>query len=241
MDDIIRTDIAGARRAHASLLRTIIGLTNDEVRQPSRLPSWWVAHVLAHLAGNADGLTLVFAAAARGGVGDQYPGGATQRNADIETGAARPAEAIIADVTRSCAALEEAWATTTADVWRDGLGNTGFASGWPVGDLPFRRWREVEVHHADLGLAYGFADWPGDYVTEELDRQLTALPARLPPGASLRLVARDTGESWMVPAGSTTDGPVVTADRRRLVAWLLGRVEDPGYPPLSPWQAVASR
>ena len=30
----------------------------------------------------------------------------------------------------------------------------------PVADLPFMRWREVEVHRADLGVGYEPADWP---------------------------------------------------------------------------------
>jgi hypothetical protein len=33
--------------------------------------------------------------------------------------------------------------------------------------MPAQRWREVEVHYVDLGLAYGPDDWPNDWVAEE--------------------------------------------------------------------------
>jgi hypothetical protein len=35
-------------------------------------------------------------------------------------------------------------------------------------DLLFVRWREVCVHHADLGLGYTWADWDDEYVRLEL-------------------------------------------------------------------------
>ena len=56
---------------------------------------------------------------------------------------------------------------TPAEAWRDGQGRV--VSGiWPLADLSFRRWREVEVHHVDRGLGYGVSDWPEEYVVEEL-------------------------------------------------------------------------
>jgi maleylpyruvate isomerase len=34
----------------------------------------------------------------------------------------------------------------------------------------FSRWREVEVHHVDLGLGYSPRDWPADLVALWLPR-----------------------------------------------------------------------
>ena len=43
------------------------------------------------------------------------------------------------------------------------------------------RWREIEVHHADLGLGYTPADWPDDLVAAWLPRELERLPKRADP------------------------------------------------------------
>ena len=55
----------------------------------------------------------------------------------------------------------------------------------PHADLPFRRWREVVVHHADVGDD-GFTpeDWPQDYVREDLRRMEMLYNARQPMGAT---------------------------------------------------------
>lgn len=71
---------------------------------------------------------------------------------------------------------------------------------WALSELPFRRWREVEIHHVDLNLGYTPDDWPEDYVDAELTRTVAGLAA---------------------------------GERRRLLAWLVGRV---GVPELGPWQ-----
>jgi maleylpyruvate isomerase len=132
---------------------------------------------------------------------------------DIEAGAVRPAAELVADVETSATRLEEAWAGTPAGVWRNGQGRA-VGGLWPIAELPFRRWREVEIHHVDLGLGYGIDDWPDDYVEAELARALPTLDSRL-------------------PAGATFDPHSV--DRRRLLAWIVGRSADPDLPHLSPW------
>src|SRR3954452_11064204 len=94
--------MAAARAAlaasHRRLFATIDGLGEDGVRAPSRLPGWTVGHLLTHIARNADSLTRRMVAAARDEIGDQYPGGAAGRAAEIEAGAGRPAAELVADV-----------------------------------------------------------------------------------------------------------------------------------------------
>lgn len=192
------TDRQIVKKSHARLVGTLSGLSDDDARRPSLLPGWTVGHVLTHLARNADSHVRLLEAASRGEVADQYAGGDTQRAADIEAGAGRPAAALVADVTESAARLERTWDATPEEAWRTGV--VRMSSGvWPAADLPFRRWREVEVHHVDLGLAYTPADWPDAYVEAELSRTLGGLPG---------------------------------GDRRRLLAWLVGRAGPPG---LGPW------
>jgi maleylpyruvate isomerase len=206
-------DLGPAKKSHLRLRRTLAGMAADDARRPSLLPGWTVGHVLTHLARNADSFVRLLEAAARGEVADQYAGGNDQRAADIEAGAGRPLPELVDDVVTAAARLERMWDETTEDVWRTGQGRV--VSGvWSLAELPFRRWREVEIHHVDLGLGYSPEDWPEDYVEAELARALPNLPGRL-------------------PAGATVD--VATIDRRRLLAWLVGRSDERELPALAPW------
>ncbi len=209
-------------------------LTDAGARQPSRLPGWTVGHVLTHLARNADSHVRMLQAAARGEVADQYAGGNEQRAADIASGAGRQAAELAADVTASAFRLEMAWDATPAAAWRSGEGRA-VRGMWRLADLPFRRWREVELHHLDLGLGYDMADWPDAYVDVELALGLADLPGRLEPGVGLDILASDTGGRWPVGVQDAPAVPVV-ARRRQLVAWLTGRSDGGGdLPALGPW------
>ncbi len=199
----VRRDLRGAALAHERLVVELSNLTDEMVQRPSLLPGWTVAHTLTHLARNADSHVLMLQAANRGEIGAQYPGGPEQRTTDIESGAGRSAAALTADVIDSNARLEAAWLETTDEGWAgNGLSALGPVA---VNDLPFRRWRETVVHHADLGLAYSWRDWPADYVRVELTRRTMEWASRK-------------------PMGLTTLPPVALAlSEHARVAWLLGR------------------
>lgn len=202
-DDVI----AGATAAHRSLLATIGPLTDSDVKQPSLLTDWTVAHVLTHLARNADSYVRMLEAAARGQSVAQYAEGLEGRAADIEVGSRRPAPELIADVRQSCRRLEAIWDASPPNAWA-GHGYNSAGGDWPCAILPFHRWREVEVHHADLGFGFHWADWSDGYIDRELPRALASVPDRL-----------------RVPMA-----------RRRLTAWLLGRTDTPGELALEGWQ-----
>lgn len=203
-------DIAGATRAHAGLIADVQRLSDDQIRQPSLLPGWTVGHVATHIARNADGHARLLEAALRGEVGTMYPGGREQRTNDIEAGARRSAEAIAADIAGTAAHLEQLWATMTAEGW-DGAGET-IAGTTSIRDLPFIRWREVVVHHADLGTGFSWSDWDPEYVRLELARMSMLWASRKPMGMT------------ELPAAALAAGV------RQRVAWLLGRAEIEGLP-----------
>ncbi len=207
MIDLRKLDetVSGARGAHVRLLATVEAMTGGDERELSLLPGWTRGHVLTHLARNADSHTGLFAAAARGEIGDQYPGGVEQRNDDIERGAGRPIGELVDDLRRSIRGLEQAWAAATAPAW-EGRARSPFGGEMNVRDLPFRRWREVEVHHADLGLgAFTYDDWSPGYVRRELDRETRTWASRRPMG----MTSLPQAAQALTPA--------------RRVAWLLGR------------------
>jgi maleylpyruvate isomerase len=198
--------IAGCRAAHRRLFSTLRSVDEETVRRPSRLPGWTVGHVLTHLARNADSHVRMLLAADRGESVEQYAGGAEQRAADIEAGAGRPRDALVTDVGQASLDLETVWAETSPNGWA----GHGLSRGrpWPCVDLPFNRWREVEVHHVDLGLGYQPADWPDEYIARELPLAVAGLPRRV------------------------TD----PSQRRLLLAWLFDRADQPPALDLGGWQ-----
>ncbi len=206
MNPKLRADIDGCRLAHLRLGATLELVTDDVARRPSQLPGWTVGHVLAHLARNADSHLRRIAGAARGEVVDQYPGGPDGRAVEIEAGAGRPAAELVADVLATNAALEAAWEALPEDAW--GRHTRSVSGALLAADaLPFSRWREVEVHHADIGLDFGYQEWSDGFVAEELPQALATVPGRL----------------------------VDPASRRQLCAWLLDRAAAPGSLSLEPW------
>lgn len=204
-------DVEGCAAAHQRLLADLHELTDDQARQPSLLPGWSVGHVLTHIARNGDAFTRLLEHADRGESVEMYEGGGPARAAAIDGGADRSARELVADVRRSIYALEGQWAQTTEAGWR-GTGH-GMAGEIPMSDVPFRRWREVEVHHVDLGLGTSFADWSPLYVRLELERMTMAYAARRPMGLT-----------ELPPA-------VLALTPTERLAWLLGRREIEGLEP----------
>jgi len=181
--------------AHARLVSRISGLTDEQARRPSLLPDWTVGHVLTYVARNADGHALRLSGALRGAEVARYPGGSRDR--DIADGAGRPAEALIADVSASHARLEAVWRASEEAGWPHADLMAG--DHWPTVDSPFRRLREVEIHHFDLGLGYTADEWPDEYAAWELEQALRNLPGRLDGGQTRRLLL------WLIGRKGTPD------------------------------------
>jgi len=193
------------RAAHARLVARVEHITGEQVRSPSRLPGWTVAHVLTHLARNADGHVRRLEGALRGEDVPRYPGGPAQRNGEIDEGVRRSAVDIVTDLDTAQRRLELVWDRSAAARWPHP--ELRGDDHWPASASPVRRLREAEVHHVDLGLGYEPSDWPEDYVTWELPVLLVTVPNRV----------------------HRTD------DVRDLVAWLSGRWPVPTAIELDPW------
>src|SRR4029079_18973787 len=153
--------------AHRRLLEHLDVVARTDVRRPSLLPAWSVAHLLTHMARNADSHVRRTEAAIAGVVVDQYPGGIEGRKAEIEAGAQRAPDEIIDDVRTSATALDAAWQSAPEHAWaivsRDALGR-----GRPLAELPSRRWQEVEVHLVDLDSGISYLDWSDEFVASWL-------------------------------------------------------------------------
>jgi len=177
-------EIDGCRVAHRILNARLAGLTERTIRQPSRLPDWSVAHVLAHLGGNADSVVRRLQGAIDDQLVDQYAGGWEGRAAEIEESAALPVDELLAYVSASAAEVDHILDRVPLPAWdRPSRGVGGEER--PARFVVFSRWREVEVHHVDLGLGYRPADWPEALVARWLPEVLAELPRRTDAGELL--------------------------------------------------------
>ena len=220
---------SGTRR----LVRSVDAMTDDQWAQPSLLPGWTRAHVVAHLTLNAEGLS-----GALEGVheGREVPMYASQeaRDGDImKLGAASPSELrdrFLASTTTIGESVEE-----LADNLADHLiertpGGRSFEARY-VGEM---RTREVEIHHADLGLDYTAADWPPEFVVLLLDFRAD----KSYDGSPFVAHATDLERSWEFGTG----GPTVSGVGSALAWWVTGRgsgdgltSDDGRVPRMEPW------
>lgn len=175
--DRLRAALDGSERA---LLDALRGLDDDTTRGPSALPGWSRGHVLTHVARNAETITDALDAVRRGEIRAMYDGDLEARNAAIETGADRPALALLADIEGTSTGLQHALASLTDSEWAGHIKSPRDGSLLSVETVVGMRWQEVEIHRLDLDLGYRPADWPKAFVQHNLARQLDRLPQRAP-------------------------------------------------------------
>lgn len=175
--DELQADIEGCRVAHQRLRLVVADLGDSDVRRPSNLPGWSVAHVLTHLARNAEAMCRRIEGTMRSEILEQYEGGPSGRAAEIEKGSGRNATAVRKDVSDWSIGLDDLFQSMPDDVWRRPV-RTVAGGEHPVALLPFRRWCEVEVHLVDLGLGVCPADWTEGLVARALLRLIAGLSDR---------------------------------------------------------------
>jgi maleylpyruvate isomerase len=202
-------------------------LADDELREPSGLPDWSRAYVVAHLARNADALVNLLTWARTGVETPMYPS-REARDAGIGTTAAQLPSELRADYAAACARLAVAVETMPAHAWtaevRNGQGRTV-----PAIEVPWMRAKEVWVHGVDLAAGLAFADLPADFCVALVD-EVFGLFATRDQALDVTIVATDADRTW--GSGSTAvQGPVAA-----VAAWLTrsdasGLNGDPPPPP----------
>jgi maleylpyruvate isomerase len=141
-------------------------VAEPDLRSPSLLPGWSRAHVIAHLAGGADAMRDLLRGVRSGRDQSAYASAAA-RDAAIESGAARTTAELMTWLADSAMAFRTVTRRLPDDRWQvpvQMLDSVPF----PAGELLVKRLVEVELHHCDLGIGYGPAQWPAAFGAMEL-------------------------------------------------------------------------
>lgn len=208
---------AGDGAAHLRGLMTRMG--EDAFVAPSALPGWTRAHVLSHIARNADAMINLLTWARTGVPTPAYPS-REKRDADIEAGARRTSAAIRADVEDSSDRLAQAVRSMPEKAWSAQVRN---GQGVEIGatDIPWARAREMWIHAVDLDIGAAFTDLPAPMLAE-LIRDVVGTVGANPDCPALRLVATDQDATWTLSAAGAV-AEDVKGTTAGLAAWLLGR------------------
>jgi maleylpyruvate isomerase len=186
-------------------------LTDDDLAAPSALPDWTRAHVVAHLARNADALGNLLTWARTGVETRMYPSRADRDAGIVATAALSPPE-LRADYAAACGRFAEAVETMPTEGWTAEI-RTMLDRPVPGTEVPWMRAKEVWVHGVDLGAGLAFVDLPADFCTALVDDVL-GLFAERAQSFDVTVVATDVDRAWGTGT-STVRGPVAA-----VAAWL---------------------
>ena len=219
------------RDGEARVLGFVAHLDDDALAAPSRLPGWDRAHVVGHLARNADALQNLVTWA-RTGIETPMYASVKQRADGIEEAAAQDADTLRSDVVAASERLLTALDALGDETWDAPIRT---ARGRPItaAEIPWMRVRENWVHAVDLGTGATLADMPAGAVDRLVDEVAGGLAGRDDcPAVTLTATDRDPGRHWTI--GPEGDGTEVSGTAAELLAWLIGR--EPGdYPPVPAW------
>jgi maleylpyruvate isomerase len=194
------------------LLRTAAGLNDETIRAPSLCEGWRRAHVLSHLARNADGLGNLVSWAVTGTPSVMYAS-EQARDAAIQAGSTRSASDILTDLQESSARFASA---STGLAGPPEHREVEMRAGRRVlgGQLPTLRLLEVVFHHVDLDAGYTFADADPGFVRRAIGNAVQRIGTG-DPVPSIRLRG-DDGDTWSIGKAAQE----LTGSNAALLLWL---------------------
>ena len=213
--------LAAIEQANARLMDTVSRLDDLRVHGPSLLPGWTRAHVISHLARNADGC-LNLLRWARTGVEHPMYASSTDRDADISEGAVRGHRLLVEDLAASCDRFHQAARALPVWAWESEV-VSGPGKPIPAHEVLRQRLLEVWVHLVDLDHGFDFDDIPRPDVEELLEDVVQQFGGR-PDVPALTVVVDFDGRerSWEL-RGTTSRPRRVRGYPGAMLGWLLGR------------------
>nr|WP_281257456.1 maleylpyruvate isomerase family mycothiol-dependent enzyme [Actinophytocola xinjiangensis] len=217
-----RRRLADVRAATEVLAGHVTSLDDRRMREPSLLPGWSRAHVVTHLARNADGLVNLLTWA-RTGVEHPIYASDADREADIEEGAGRLAQVLHEDLLASSERFAVACERLSDSQWSASV-TARNPVPFPASAIPGLRLFELWTHLVDLDVGFGFEDIPADLL-EVATTSAVARHLNRPEGPSvhLRVIFPDGEERvWDLVGGGGTVHEV-TGEAAEVIGWLTGR------------------
>jgi maleylpyruvate isomerase len=200
--------------------RIVDVLPDDAFRAPSALPGWSRAHVVAHLARNAEALSRL-ANWARTGIETPMYADREQRAAEIESSAQAPVERLRRELVSTADELAAALAALDDAAWRAEV-RTALGRAIPATEVPWMRVREVWLHAVDLDAGGALTDLPPEIVDALLDEVTVTLSSREGCPAA-RLAPLDRDRTWPLGPEPAERIVEVRGDAARVLGWLIGR------------------
>ncbi|KHL00572.1 hypothetical protein LK10_19410 [Sinomonas humi] len=204
--------MAEIRSAADGIRHELDRLTDESVLQPSELPGWTRGHVLAHIEGISAAVARQVEYARRGEKVELYDGGQQARDQAIEDGAHATADEHRERVGAALGRVLDAFAALEPSEWDAPV---RFRNG-VVRDAGFALWRELVIHHSDLGTGCNQQEWSSGFC----HHLLGFLEPRVPEGETF-ILRPHHGEE--IRLGEGTDGVILEGRLQDLAAWLAGR------------------
>ena len=231
----VTRQLTAIEHATEVMLATVDTLDDLSVRQPSLLDGWSRAHVITHLARNADGCTNLLIWARTGIEHPMYASG-EDRDEAIAEGAVHGHRLLVEDLAASAERFASAARALPAQAWAaeiyDAIGDP-----MPAHHALRIRLLEVWAHTVDLDHDVDFSDVPAEHV-EQLLEDVTQFFGGRPdvPALSVEVDFGTHRRSWEL-RGTTERPERVSGEPGAVLGWLLGRTdadELSGDPPRLP-------
>ena len=231
--------LAAVDRATERLYAIVADLDTAAVRAPSLLPGWSRAHVITHLARNADAMVNLLTWA-KTGVEHQAYTSRSDRDADIEEGATRILQLLRADLDSACLRFAAAARDLQGSAWEAEISGPG---GTPLlaHQVPWLRVRELWFHMIDLDRGVTFDDLPDEHLEDFVDGVVGQF-ADKPDVPAVRIVVDlpdGRQRCWELNNAGTDSSVSVGGSAADVIGWLTGRQDGAGLsgnvPKLPTW------
>lgn len=217
----VTRQLTAIEHATEVMLATVDTLDDLSVRQPSLLDGWSRAHVITHVARNADGCTNLLIWARTGIEHPMYASG-DDRDEAIAEGAVHGHRLLAEDLAAAAERFASSARALPAQAWAaeiyDAIGDP-----MPAHHTLRIRLLEVWVHAVDLDHDIDFTDIPAEHA-EQLLEDVTQFFGGRPdvPALSLEVDFGTHRRSWEL-RGTTERPHRVVGEPGPMLGWLLGR------------------
>lgn len=231
MSEVLAETMARLDEQTGLLLRSSADLRPQDLDHPSLCRGWSRAHVLAHLARNADSLTNLVRWAHDGLERPAYHSAAV-RESDIATGAKQPLEVLLADVRGAAEAFRRVCGLLPGAA-EDAMVRTRQGAAVSGRQMVAMRLAEVVLHHADLDTGFSLDQVGESWLERTLRRGVRTWEASGSPG--LTLVATSGQVVELGGGGSRVRGSLGALLLWRARGVVRGLETDAPLPVPPPW------